>query len=70
MNIDYIRKTYSVDFKIGQQVRIRPGCASRFNGRVGKLTRARDAYLKIKGDGWGGLFHPLDVEHVKEDSHG
>jgi ribosomal protein L21E len=69
MSIDYIRKTYSVDFKVGQQVRIKPGCASRFQGRVGKLISARGAYLKVTGEGgWGGQFHPLDVEHVKEPS--
>lgn len=66
MSIDYIRKTYSVDFKIGQQVRIKQACGSPFSGRVGKLTWATSAYLNVKGDGWGGLFHPLDVEHVEE----
>lgn len=69
MSIDYIRKNYNVDFKIGQQVRIHPGCASRFSGRTGKLIGARNIYLKVKGDGWVGLFYPLDVEHPKEVSH-
>lgn len=69
MSIDYIRKTYSVDFKIGQQVRIRPGCASRFGGCNGKLIGTRNIYLRVRGNGWVGLFYPLDVEHLQEDSH-
>ena len=61
MSIAYIRKTYGVDFKIGQQVRIRPGAVSLCDGRTGKLVRARGQYLIVRGDGWGGNYHPADV---------
>lgn len=65
MSIAFIRDAYGVDFKIGQQVRIRNAAGTRFDGQTGKLTRARNQYLRIRGDGWIGYFHPRDVEHIK-----
>lgn len=64
MSIEYIRKTYGTDVKIGQTVRIRIGCGSRFDGMHGKLIRAQGPWLKVKGDTWRGNFHPSDVEPI------
>lgn len=68
MTIEFIRQAYNVDFKIGQQVRIRNAAGTSFDGQSGKLIRAHYQYLKVRGDGWEGLFHPRDVEHAKEPS--
>lgn len=61
MSIEYIRKTYGCTHKIGDQVSIRDGAGTRMDGRTGKLTRARGAYLVVRGDTWRGSFHPADV---------
>lgn len=65
MSIDYIRKTYSVPFKIGDTVSIRKGCGSPLDGLTGKLVRAKGSYLEVKGKTWRGTFHPADVEQEK-----
>ena len=62
MSIEYIRKFYSVDFKIGDQVQIRPGAGSLVDGCIGTLTSARNAHLVVKGSTWKGTFHPSDVQ--------
>jgi len=54
MSIDYVRKFYGVDFKIGDQVQIKPGAGSLVDGCIGKLTSARDARLVVKGRTWKG----------------
>lgn len=61
MSIEYIRKTYDCKHKIGDQVSIRVGAGTQMDGRTGKLTRARGAYLIVRGDTWRGTFHPDDV---------
>lgn len=61
MSIDYIRKTYGCAHKIGDQVTIRKGAGSRFDGMTGKLIATRSAYLVVKGKTWRGNFHPDDV---------
>ena len=61
MSIEYIRKTYGCQHKIGDQVAIRVGAGTRLDGLRGKLTRARGAYLIVKGETWRGTFHPSDV---------
>jgi hypothetical protein len=68
MSIDYIRKAYGLDLKVGEQVRIKPGCGAASAGRLGKLMRARGHYLVVKGSGWGGQFHPGDVERAAHDT--
>jgi len=62
MSIDYVRKFYGVDFKIGDQVQIKPGAGSLVDGCIGKLTSARGARLVVKGRTWKGCFHPADVQ--------
>jgi len=61
MSIAYIRKTYGLAHKVGDQVSIRPDAGTRFDGCKGRLVRARGQYLVIKGDTWRGTFHPGDV---------
>lgn len=65
MSIAYIRKTYGVDFKIGDTVKIKYGACAMLGGRIGKLVRAQGSYLVVKGPGWGGNFHPSDIEATK-----
>lgn len=67
MTIAYIRKTYGVDVKVGQPVRIRPG--HFMSGQIGKLLRARGQYLVVKGETWRGNFHPGDVEPIDPAPH-
>lgn len=69
MSIAYIRKTYGVDFKVGQQVRIRRGKELFMGGQIGKLLRARGQYLVVKGEHWEGQFHPGDVEALAKAQH-
>lgn len=64
MSIAYIRKTYGVPFKVGQQVQIRRGKELFMGGQIGKLLRARGAYLVVRGATWQGQFHPGDVEAI------
>lgn len=68
MSIDYIRKTYGLTLKIGEQVQIRRGAGTRLDGRRGKLTRANGAYLVVVGDTWRGTFHPADVQQISKDT--
>lgn len=64
MSIAYIRKAYGVPFKVGQLVRIRDDKELFMRGKTGKLLRAKNQYLEVKGDGWWGQFHPGDVEAI------
>lgn len=64
MSIAYIRKIYSVPFKVGQQVQIRNGEELFMRGQTGKLLRTQGPYLVVKGATWKGNFHPWDVEPV------
>jgi hypothetical protein len=68
VSIDYIRKAYGLDLKVGEQVRIKPGCGAASAGKRGKLVRARGQYLVVKGNGWDGHFHPGDVERAACDT--
>ena len=68
MSISYIRTHYGVPFKIGDWLRIKPGASELLGVRTGKLVRAKGAYLTIKGSGWAGNFHPMDVELASEKS--
>jgi len=61
MSIDYIRKTYGLAVKVGQSVKIRPGCGSPMDGFTGQIIRAQGAYLVVRGATWRGNFHPADV---------
>jgi hypothetical protein len=62
MSIEYIRKTYGLTVKVGQQVRIRNGAGSWFDGMTGKVLRTSGPYLVVKGETWRGNFHPADIE--------
>lgn len=62
MSIEYIRKTYGLPVKVGQQVRIRKGAGTWFDGFKGKVLRARGQYVVVKGETWRGNFHPGDIE--------
>jgi hypothetical protein len=62
VSIEYIRKTYGLQIKVGQQVSIRNGAGTWFDGLVGKVLRARGQYVVVKGETWRGNFHPADVE--------
>lgn len=64
MSIAYIRRFYGVDFKIGQMVHIKKGASELLGVRIGKLVAAKGQYLTVRGDGWGGNFHPSDIEHT------
>lgn len=61
MSIEYIRRHYGCNHKIGDTVQIRPGAGTLVDGRTGRLLRARGAYLTVKGETWKGDFHPADV---------
>lgn len=61
MSIAYIRKAYGCNHKIGDQVTIRKGAGSWFDGMSGTLLRAHGPYLVVKGETWRGHFHPSDV---------
>ncbi|AVS91428.1 hypothetical protein C8246_05980 [Paracidovorax avenae] len=61
MSIDYIRKTYGCQHKVGDQVAIRRGAGTSMDGMSGKLLRARGQYLVVQGSTWKGSFHPADV---------
>ena len=64
MSIEYIRKSYGLAVKVGQQVRIRKGCGSLVDGLTGKVLRARGQYLVVAGSSWRGNFHPADIEPI------
>lgn len=64
MSIAYIRKTYGVPFKVGQQVQIRRGKELFMGGQTGKLLRTSGPYLVVRGETWQGNFHPGDVESI------
>lgn len=61
MSIEYIRKTYGLSVKVGQQVSIRKGAGTWFDGLVGKVLRAQGPYIVVKGSTWRGNFHPGDI---------
>ena len=66
MSIDYIRKMYGCNHKIGDQVKIRQGAGTWFDGMTGKLIATRAAYFVVKGKTWRGNFHPDDVVEVEK----
>lgn len=68
MSIEYIRKTYECTLKIGDQVTIRKGAGSWFDGMTGKLISTKSAYLVVRGETWRGNFHPDDVLPAKATS--
>ncbi|ADU99400.1 hypothetical protein [Alicycliphilus denitrificans] len=68
MSIDYIRKTYGLTVKVGDQVSIRKGAGTWFDGLHGKLLRAQGQYLVVAGETWRGNFHPADVEPIQKDT--
>lgn len=68
MSMDYIRKTYGLDLKAGEMVRVKKGLNSLVGGQVGKLIRSNGHYLKVIGSTWRGNFHPLEVERVAPES--
>lgn len=68
MSIAYIRKTYGLSVKVGQQVRIRKGAGTWFDGLTGKLLRAKGQYIVVAGSSWSGNFHPADVEPIASEA--
>lgn len=68
MSIAYIRKTYGLSVKVGQQVRIRKGAGTWFDGLTGKLLRAKGQYIVVAGSSWRGNFHPADVEPIASEA--
>lgn len=68
MSMDYIRKTYGIDLKSGEMVRVKKGSNTPVGGQVGKLIRSNGQYLKVIGSTWRGNFHPLDVERVEPEA--
>ena len=70
MSIAYIRKTYGLSVKVGDQVVIRKGAGTSFDGMQGKILRARGQYLVVKGETWRGSFHPGDIEQIQPSTKG
>lgn len=64
MGMEYIRKTYGLSVKVGQEVRIRKGADTWFDGMTGRVLRAQGPYVVVKGKTWRGNFHPADIETI------
>lgn len=64
MSMEYIRKTYSVPAKRGDRVRVRianqPHLGVISSSRCGRLR------IRLNGEKRSRIFHPLDVQWVKE----
>lgn len=69
MSMDYIRKTYGIDLKVGERVQIRRGADTWMDGQEGKLIRARGPYLVVKAKHWMGAFHPFDVQRATKSEN-
>lgn len=67
--MDYIRKTYGIDLKVGERVKIRRGAGTGMDGQEGKLLRSRGSSLVVKSNHWKGSFHPFDVQRATKSEN-
>lgn len=67
MSLDYIRDTYSVPAKRGKRVRYTGDCTKRGDPKLGTITGAHGAYLRIRmdGEGFANNYHPTwELEYL------
>lgn len=61
MSYEYIRKTYGVEFEVGQRVQSKDG---KYRGTVVSNTNRQEhyAYVRIDGRKHSDPFHPMDLK--------